>query len=895
MTIRNLEHMLSPSSVVLVGASARSGSVGNLIAKNLVATFPGRIEFINPKGGIIEGRRVLRSLDLLTEPPSLAIVTTPAATIPGIIASLGRLGTRAAVVISAGIKGELKQAMLDAARPHCLRLMGPNCIGLMLPEKGLNASFSHIAAPKGDLAFLSQSGALITGILDWAASNGVGFSHVASLGDMADVDFGDMLDYLAGDIESRAILIYMEALTDARKFMSAARRAARSKPVIVIKSGRHAAGARAASSHTGALAGLDAAYDAAFRRAGLLRVFKLSDLFTAAEILSHIPRFQGEKLTIVTNGGGAGVLAADRVADLDGRLTDISRETIERLDKVLPATWSRANPIDIIGDAGADRYAAAVDAALADPATDAVLVINCPTAVASNVEQARAVVAARDRAAKTAIRQKPVLVNWLGEDGAEDARRVFNDANIASFETPAEAVEGFMHLVAHARAQQQLMRAPPSRPAGLVPDRERAAGVIAAALAAGRSILSELEAKDLLACYGVPIVPTMFAATTAEVRAHAANLLAEHAAVVVKVVSDEITHKSDVGGVALNLDTAEGAEIAAANMLHRLGRSHPDATIRGFSVQAMVRRQRAHELIVGASEDQTFGPLVMFGAGGTSVEVQRDTCLALPPLDLKLAEDLVARTRVARLLGGYRDTPPANRDALYDTLVKISQLVSDLDAVRELDINPLIADEKGVVALDARVRVADPAVSPRKPLALRPYPIEWERLINHTKLGPVLIRPIRPEDEHLYAKFFQHVTAADSRMRFFMPLKTLSHEFLARLTQVDYAREIAFVALNDVGELLGVSRFNADPDYETGEYGILVRSDLKGCGLGRILMQHLVAYGRAEGLHRIIGYVLAENDAMLKLAGQIGFTAAVAEDDPTLRKVTLELRPPAAV
>ena len=889
MTIRNLEHMLSPTSVVLIGASARPGSVGNWLAKNLAADFPGRLEFVNPKGGIIEGRRVLRSLDLVTEPPSLAVITTPAETVPDIIAKLGRLGTRAAIVISAGIKGDLKQAMLDAARPHCLRILGPNCIGLMLPEKKLNASFSHIAAPAGDLAFLSQSGALITGVLDWAASRRIGFSHVVSLGDMADVDFGDMLDYLAGDVESRAILVYMEALTNARKFMSAARRAARAKPVIVIKSGRHAAGARAASSHTGALAGLDAAYDAAFRRAGLLRVFDLSDLFTAAEVLSRLPRINGERLTIVTNGGGAGVLAADRVADLDGRLADISRETLARLDAVLPATWSRANPIDIIGDAGAERYSAAVEAAIADPGTDAVLVINCPTAIASNTESAKAVVAARDRAGKALSRPKPLLVNWLGDDGAVAARAVFADANIASFETPNEAVEGFMHLVAHGRAQLQLMRAPPSRSTGITPNREAAASIIATALAAGRTMLSELEAKELLGCYGVPTVPTQFAASPAEVLRHAASILAGHDAVVVKVLSDEISHKSDVGGVVLNIDSAANAAAAAANMLTRLARSHPHAHIKGFTVQAMVRRQQAHELIIGVSEDQTFGPLIMFGAGGTSVEVQRDTCLALPPLDLKLAEELIARTRVSRLLVGYRDRPAANLDAIADTLVRVSQLISDLDEVRELDINPLIADQNGVVALDARVRIADEAKEPRAELALRPYPIEWERLISHPKLGPVLIRPIRPEDEHLYARFFEKVTAADSRMRFFMPMKRLSHEFLARLTQVDYAREIAFVALSDVGELLGVSRFNADPDYETGEFGILVRSDLKGAGLGRILMRHLVAYGRAEGLARIVGYVLAENTPMLKLAEDLGFKSAVADGDPTLRKVVLDL------
>ncbi|MFN3867708.1 MAG: GNAT family N-acetyltransferase, partial [Hyphomicrobiaceae bacterium] len=785
--------------------------------------------------------------------------------------------------------GPLKQAMLDAAKPYCLRLLGPNCIGLMLPEKGLNASFSHIAAPKGDLAFLSQSGALITGILDWAASRNVGFSHVVSLGDMADVDFGDMLDYLAGDSESRAILLYMEALTGARKFMSAARRAARAKPVIVIKSGRHAAGAKAASSHTGALAGLDAAYDAAFRRAGLLRVYELDDLFNAAEVLSRLPRVSGERLTIVTNGGGAGVLAADRVADLDGRLADMTGDTIAKLDAVLPATWSKANPIDIIGDATPDRYAAAVDAALADTATDAVLAINCPTAISSNTAAADAVIAAYAARKGSGARVKPLLTTWLGDDGAKDARARFANAGIATFDTPSSAVEGFMFLVAHARAQKQLMRSPPSRPAGHQPDRARAQAVVSRALAAGRTMLSELEAKEVLASYRIATVPTVFSATPDAVAAAAHGILAEHDAVVVKILSDDISHKSDVGGVALNLDSAGAAKLAAERMLTRLAKSHPNADIAGFTVQAMVRRQRAHELIVGVSEDRTFGPLVMFGAGGTAVEVVRDTCLALPPLDLKLAEDLIAMTRIARLLKGYRDTPAADVDAIADTLVKVSRLVADLDEVAELDINPLIADDRGVIALDARIRIADRRAAPRQPMALRPYPSEWERLISLDRLGPVLIRPIRPEDEHLYARFFQNVTPADSRMRFFTTMKALSRDMLARLTQVDYAREIAFVALSDAGELLGVVRFNADPDYEHAEFGVLVRSDLKGHGLGRRLMQHLIAYGRAEGLKRITGYVLAENTGMLALAEQLGFVSRTADEDPGLREVKLEL------
>lgn len=892
MTIRNLQHMFEPKSVVLIGASLQVGSVGNWLARNLAEGFGGRVDFVNPKGGTINGKTCLRRIADLDAPPDLAVVVTPAATLPGIIAELGAAGTRAAVVISAGVNGELRQAMLDVAKPHCLRLLGPNCIGLALPHIGLNATFSHIAAPKGDLAFLSQSGALITGILDWASSRAIGFSQVVSLGDMADVDFGDLLDYLAGDAKSRAILMYMEAVTHARKFMSAARRAARTKPVVVIKSGRHAAGARAASSHTGALAGLDAAYDAAFRRAGILRVYDLSEMSVAAEMIARTPRLTGERLAILTNGGGAGVLAVDRLVDLDGRLAELSSTTLGALDKVLPPTWSHANPVDIIGDAGPERYGAALEVLLADPGTDAVLVINCPTAVASSVEAARSVIATANAASRVYRRKKPVLANWLGENSAKEAHRLLAEASIANFRTPGEAVHGYMQLVAHARAQAQLMRVPPSQPAGLSPNREAARHVIQNALKAQRSILSEAEAKALLLAYRVPSVTTQIARDVTAVRACASKILADGKSVVVKILSDDISHKSDLGGVVLGINSEDEAVQAAEAIMRRISRLQPGARIDGFTVQPMIARKDAYELIIGMSEDPTFGPLMMFGAGGTAVEVERDTAMALPPLDLNLSRDLIARTRIAKRLAGYRDRPPVALDLVGETLIKVSQLVADHPEIRELDINPLIADAHGVIALDARVRIADETAHPRVRMALRPYPVEWEKLIGLPTLGPVLLRPIRPEDEHLYKAFFEKVAPPDARLRFFQPLRNLTHEFLARLTQVDYAREIAFVALSDMNELLGVARFATDPDYEQAEFGILVRSDLKGRGLGTALMRHLIAYGRAEGLKELSGYVLAGNNGMLGLAAELGFAVSWADNDPGIRHVVLRFDRP---
>ncbi|MBO0764826.1 MAG: bifunctional acetate--CoA ligase family protein/GNAT family N-acetyltransferase [Hyphomicrobiaceae bacterium] len=889
MTIRNLGQLLAPKSVALIGASRKQGSVGLITARNLLrGGFPGPVWLINPKYRDIEGHPCHPSIAALPGAPQLAVVATPPQTIPGIIGELGNRGTRAAVVITAGVRDELKRTMLEASRPYCLRIQGPNCLGLMVPGLGLNASFSHEAPLAGDLAFLSQSGALITAIIDWARGHRIGFSHVVSLGDMDDVDFGDLLDYLAGDPKSHAILLYMEAVTHARKFLSAARRAARSKAVIVVKAGREATGARAALSHTGALAGADAAYEAAFRRTGLLRVPELHDLFSAAEILARHPRLTGERLAVLTNGGGAGVLAADRLAELDGRLATLSDPAMAALDGTLPATWSHGNPVDIVGDAGPARYTRALDVLLEDAASDAVLVINCPTALTSSTAVAEEVVAELDRRNTAGKPPKPVLASWLGDEASRGARTIFAARGIASFATPADAIDGFMQLVRYTRAQEELTRTPPSMPEHLGLKTEAAGRTIAAALAAGRSTLSEVEAKALLTCYGIPVVPTDVASTPAEVAMHATRWIGSYGACVVKILSDDITHKSDVGGVRLGLERAEEAQHAAQDMLERVCRLEPQARVKGFTVQPMIRRPRATELIAGMSVDPTFGPLLMFGAGGTAVEVVRDTAHAVPPLDLKLAHDLMRQTRVWRLLQGYRDRPAADVAAIAEALVRLGYLVARHPEVREVDINPLLADEAGTIALDARLRVEDPTEHPRVPMAIRPYPSEWVAEARIEPLGAVQIRPIRPEDEALYAAFFARLTPEDHRLRFFTAGPDLSHRFLARLTQIDYAREMAFVAVAEAtGELMGVVRFVADPDYVKGEYAILVRSDIKGRGLGWRLMRHLIAYARTETIEELYGCVLAENATMLRMCGEFGFSIEPEPGDAALRRVVL--------
>jgi acetyltransferase len=890
MTVRNFDSLLNPASVALIGANPKDGSVGFIVAQNLRRDgFAGPVWFVNPKYRHLGDEPCFASVAALPAAPDLAILVTPPQTVPTLIGELGVKGTRAAVVITAGIRGGLKQAMLDAARPFTLRVQGPNCVGLMLPRIGLNASFSF-AAPAGDIAFLSQSGALITGIVDWARGRSIGFSHVVSLGDMADVDFGDLLDYLAADPQARTILIYMESITHAPKFMSAARRAGRAKPVVVVKAGRSAAGAQAAQSHTGALAGSDSAYEAAFRRAGLLRVEELDDLFNAAEILSRHPRLEGDRLAILTNGGGAGVLAADRLQDLNGNLAQLSEGTLGRLDSVLPPTWSRANPVDIIGDADEDRYGRALEVLLGADEADAILLMNCPTALTSNTRIAEAVLGLLERRWAQGSRSKPVFAAWLGDAASREARACFAAHAVASFATPSEAINAFMQLVRHGRAQLELMRTPPSLPAEVEFDAARAGAIIAAALEARRSLLSEVEAKGLLAAYGIPTVPTEIASSPADVGRLAARVASRDAACVVKILSDDISHKSDVGGVRLGL-RPQDAERAAEDMLARIGARLPGARIRGFTVQPMIRRPEARELILGMSVDPTFGPLLMFGAGGTAVEVLRDVAHALPPLDHNLARDMMRQTRVWHLLQAYRDRPAADIDGVADALVRLSYLIARHPEIRELDVNPLLADQSGVIALDARVSIADQQRFPRQPLAIRPYPSEWAKEVTLGTLGEVSIRPIRPDDEALYEQFFAAVTAEDRRLRFFGAGPNLSQGLLARLTQIDYAREMAFVAIGKrTHALLGVVRMVADPDYSRGEYAILVRSDLKGRGLGWRLMQHLIEYGKHEGLQELKGLVLADNSNMLEMCRRLGFLVAADPGDPSVRCVTLDLR-----
>jgi len=894
-----LDRFFDPRSVALIGGSPRTHSVGRAVLANLrQAGFSGPIGLVNPKHSVIEGVTAVKALSDLPFVPDLLVIATPPQTVPDVIATAGARGCAGAVVLTAGLghgPGSLAAAADAAARAHGIRIVGPNCLGVMVPGRKLNASFAASFPASGDLALISQSGAIVAGLVEWAAPRSVGFSAIVSIGDQIDVDIGDLLDHFALDRNTRAILLYAESIRDARKFMSAARAAARIKPVVVVKSGRHAHGATAARTHTGALAGADDVYDAAFRRAGLLRVLDLEELFAATETLGRVEQFSGNRLAILTNGGGIGVLAVDRLMDLGGVLAAVSAEAMTRLDAVLPPTWSKANPVDIAGDADAARYAAALDVLLSDDENDAILVLNVATALASSADSARAVAESVSRRQGLVHLSKPVFAVWVGDQG--EASHELAKVSIPHYASESDAVAGFSHLVRYREAIDALMMTPPSLPQGFVPSIASVRAIIGKALAAGRSWLDPVEVSQVLEAYAIPGVPAAFAADPDAAAAAATRFLTDNHAVAVKINSPDIVHKSDIRGVLLNLTSAKAVRAATAEMLDRVRTVKPDARILGVTVHPMAVRPMARELIAGIADDPTFGPVVVFGRGGTAVEVINDKALALPPLDLKLARDLIARTRVSRVMKAYRDVPAADEDAVALVLVKLAQLAADVPEIREVDLNPLLSDEAGVIAVDARIAIAPAETSGRRVpghprFAIRPYPTEWARCRELADGTALLVRPIHPEDEPLCAEFFQRVTADDLRLRFFAPTLEFGHAFIARMTQLDYGRAMAFVAIEQTkGEVLGVVRLHANANYDTAEYAILVRSDRKGRGLGWLLMQTVIDYARSEGLKRIEGQVLGHNTTMLAMCRELGFEVNYDPDDPRTCIVHLDLAP----
>ena len=836
---------------------------------------------VNPKHASVHGQRAYSRLDRLPGRPDVAVIATPGRTVPAIIGEAGSLGIKAAIVLSSGFAEAgpagvaLQDEMLAAARRHGVRILGPNCLGAMRTDAGLNATFARRPARPGNLAVVSQSGAICGALLDWAERAGVGFTSVVSLGAAADVDFGEILDFLMADGSTEAVLLYVEGIRDARRYLSALRAAARVKPVIALKVSRYATGARAATSHTGAHAGADAVFDAALRRAGTVRVKTYTQLFDAARAVASTRQPQGERLAILTNGGGPGVVAADSAAENGIPLAVLGTETMRILDTRLPPQWSRGNPVDIVGDATPERFAVAAAALLADPGVDALLAMYSPVAVTAPEAAARAVAQA------VGSSRKPVLTAWLGDIDAPERRDALASRGIANFQTPESAVEAFSFLCAHRRNQAQLMEAPTARAADEPrPDLAKALALRDAALGRERRLLTQDEARALLVAFGLPVPESIAAATTAAAVAAAEKI---GFPVVLKIQSPDITHKSDVGGVRLSLQNADMVASAFDDTMRHVRALRPGARIDGVVLQPMLRYAHTREVLVGAATDPVFGPVVVFGAGGVAVDAVRDTALALPPLNAALARELMSRTRVHRLLAGYRDVPPADFEALVRILCGVSRMLCALSWVKELDLNPVLAHPGGAVIADARVVLHGPegrklpAQGRRYPhLAIHPYPTELEGELPLKDGTRLPVRPMRPEDVELELAFFRGLSERSRYQRFMQQLSELPPRLLARFTQLDYDRELALVVLHQ-GRFVSVGRYAPNPDGTTAEFALTVADEWQGKGIGRALLERLCTSAREAGYAALYGNILADNHDMLRLAARLGFSETSRE------------------
>lgn len=880
-----LQSLFDPQSIAIFGASERADSVGAKVFANTIAGgFAGPVIPINPKHETVAGQTCFSSIEDVKQRIDLAVIATPAASIPKIIRDCGEAGISSAIILSAGFgeqgkDGHAREAdLVDAARHSGVRFLGPNCVGLVRPWIGMNATFLKSETPKGRLALISQSGALCSAISDWAKPNHLGFSAIVSLGNAADIGFGDTLRYLAEDRHTDAILLYVEGARDPRGFVSALRHAARSKPVIVLKAGRHAQSSKAAHTHTGALIGSDTVFDAALERTGAVRAHTFGQLFAAAEILAPNRRSGGNRLGIITNGGGAGVLAADRAGDLDIALPRPSGTTLDTLDKILPAYWSHGNPIDILGDAEPEAYAAAVKATLADNTMDGVLVMLTPQAMTDATTAAEALLKAATGS------KKPILACWMGETSVTEARAILSSGGIPDFTTPERAVEAFSFLAQHHRNRMLALETPGPLSEHHPPDIDGARMIINAALLEGRTMLSDVESKAVLRAFHIPVNTTVEAPTAAK-----ALVAAETVGfpVAVKIDSPQISHKSDVGGVRMNIRSGANLKIAFDEVTAAARAARPDATILGVTIEAMANVEHARELVIGAVRDPVFGPSILFGAGGTMVEILRDSAVALPPLTTVLANRLIDRTRVSRLLDAYRDQPPVDRDAVIKVLLRVSDLVCEMPEIIELDINPLFAGPDGVVAVDARIHVARPLAGarPYDHMAIIPYP---RHLVQHGFLAdgsPLTIRPIRPEDAESEKTFVRELSAKAKNSRFMGAMKELSPEMLVQFTQIDYGREMALIGVVGEGSEArqhAVARYVMNPDDQSCEFAIVVSDIMQGKGLGTRMMTALMDAARIHRLNMMEGTVLRQNAAMLQMMRDLGFSVSRVPDDPDI-------------
>jgi acetyltransferase len=890
---QQLDVFFSPKTVAVIGATETANTVGRTILWNLVSSpFGGTVFPINPKRPSVLGVKAYKHISEVPEAVDLAVVVTPATSVPGIIHDCAEQGVKAAIVISAGFKEigpaglELERQTLLEARRGNMRIIGPNCLGVMSPLTGLNATFAAGIARPGNVGFISQSGALCTAVLDWSLREMVGFSAFISIGSMLDVGWGDLIYYLGNDPRTRSIVIYMESIGDARGFLSAAREVALNKPIIVIKAGRSEAAAKAAASHTGSLAGSDEVLEAAFRRSGVLRVNSIADLFYMAEVLSKQPSPKGPRLTILTNAGGPGVLATDALIAAKGELTELSPEIVESLNQILPPAWSHNNPIDVLGDASPERYAKAVEIAAKDPNSDGLLVVLTPQSMTDPTQ------IAEHLKPYAKLEGKPILASWMG--GAEVAAgiSILNQAKIPTFQFPDTAVRAFTYMYRWAYNLKGLYETPslPEESAELAPNKVLTGEIIQTARDAGRTILTESESKQVLDAYHIPTVRTVVARSVEEAVEQAGRI---GYPVVLKLFSETITHKTDVGGVQLNLGDSEAVERAwrriQTSVTEKAGAEH----FQGVTVQPMIKSGDGYELIIGSSLDAQFGPVLLFGTGGQLVEVFKDRALSLPPLNTTLARRMMEQTKIYKALKGVRGRKPVNLAELEQIMVRFSRLVAEQPWIKEIDINPLLATPDRLVALDARIVVHGPEVSKDQlpKLAIRPYPNRYVSMWTMKDGADVLIRPIRPEDEPAMVKFHSTLSERSVYLRYFHLMnlpQRVAHERLTRICFIDYDREMALVAerrnpINGENEILGVARLTRVLGSNDAEVAVLVSDQFHGRGLGKELLARLVIVGGDEKLAALKADILPDNRDVMRVCEKLGFTLRHSVEDEVVK------------
>ena len=888
MSIRNLDKIFEPHRIAVIGASDTPISVGYTVLRNLVGSgFRGVVYPVNPRRESIQGIQAYKDIPSLPHAPDLAVICTPAPTVPAIIRQCGEAGTKGVVIISAGFREvgpegkELEVLVRQEQRKFDgMRILGPNCLGLIVPGISLNASFAAASPAKGNIGFISQSGALCTSVLDWALDEGIGFSYFVSVGNMLDVSMGDLIDYFGSATETRSIILYIESISEAREFMSAARAFSRTKPIVAYKAGRFAESAQAAASHTGAMAGVDAVYEAAFQRAGIERIFQIEDMFDCAELLARQQAPKGARLAIITNAGGPGVMTTDALIASDGELASITEETMAQLNEFLPTCWSHGNPIDVLGDAPPDRFSRAVEIVLKDKNVDAVLVILTPQAMTDPSATAKAL----GKVANPS--HKPVLAAWMGGRVVAEGIQLLNNAGVPTYNTPEKAVRAFMHLVSYARNLQILHETPKDIPLEFTLDRQRLRGVFDTILTEGEEILSENVSKAFLEAYEIPVTKPQVA-RSADEAADVAHRMGYP--VVLKIHSPEITHKTDVGGVMLNLSSDEKVRKAYDRITTRAKEQRPDANIVGVSVQKMVSYPNSFELIMGSKKDPIFGSVIMVGTGGTGAEVFRDRALGLPPLNEALTRRMLESLKSWPLLQGYRGKPGVNIDRLIEIIMRFSYLVADYPEIKELDINPLLVTPEDVVALDARVVIDRDlvvhTVRPYAHLAVRPYPEEYvaERTLKDGT--PVILRPIKPEDEPMWHELLGSCSTQSLWFRFSYLFKQTTHEMASRYCFIDYDRELGIVAeVEEEGQrkLIGVGRLVADADHEAAEYAVIVTDRWHGHGLGGLLTDYCIEVADHWGVEKIVAEVSKDNNRMLATFRNRGFDLNEEEQDVVL-------------